>query len=168
MAVSEHAADHGFMELAIQEARRALEKDEVPIGAVLVKEATVLAAGHNETRTLQDPTAHAEILALRKAATRLANYRLLDTTMYVTVEPCIMCAGALLHARVKRLVYGARDPKWGAMGSCYSLHSDPRLNHAINVTGNVLVEPCRELMQSFFQKKRDAKVHRQCGNRKQT
>jgi len=163
MAVSGHAADHGFMELAIHEARRALEKDEVPIGAVLVKEATVLAAGHNETRTLQDPTAHAEILALKKAAARLGNYRLLDTTMYVTIEPCIMCTGAMLHARVKRLVYGAPDPKWGATGSCYSLHSDPRLNHAIDVTGNVLVEPCRELMQSFFQNKRDSKVHNSVG-----
>jgi tRNA(adenine34) deaminase len=161
-------ADQAFMEQAIREAGKAVEKDEVPIGAVVVKDGIVLARAHNETRTLQDPTAHAEILALRKAAARLGNYRLLDTTMYVTVEPCIMCAGALLHARVKRLVYGAPDPKWGATGSCYSLHSDPRLNHVIDVTGNVLVEPCRELMQSFFQKKRDAKVHRQCGNREQT
>ena len=153
------------MEQAIREAGKALEKDEVPIGAVVVKDGIVLARAHNETRTLQDPTAHAEILALRKTATRLGNYRLLDTTMYVTIEPCVMCAGALLHARVKRLVYGAPDPKWGAMGSCYSLHSDPRLNHAIEVTNNVLVDPCRELMQSFFQNKRDSKVHRQCGSR---
>ena len=151
--------DEAFMEEAIREARKAFDIDEVPVGAVLVKDGTVLAAGHNQSLSLQDPSAHAEILVLRKAGAVVGNYRLLDTTLYVTIEPCIMCAGALLHARVLRVVYGAADPKWGALGSCYSIHSDPRLNHTVEVTSNVLEAPCRELMQSFFRNKRALKKH---------
>jgi tRNA(adenine34) deaminase len=146
-----------FMALALAEARQAGKADEVPVGAILVAEdGVVLAKAHNQTIALSDPTAHAEIVALRSAAHALGNYRLLDTTLYVTIEPCIMCMGALLHARVTRIVYGAKDPKWGAAGSCYDLQSDPRLNHVIHVHGGVLEEECRELMQVFFKKKRDA------------
>ena len=149
--------DEDYMKLALTEARQAAREDEVPIGAVLVaKHGAVLAKAHNQSIVLHDPTAHAEIVALRSAAHVLGNYRLLDTTLYVTIEPCIMCMGALLHARVTRIVYGAKDPKWGAAGSCYDLQSDPRLNHVIHVHGGVLEEECRELMQVFFRTKRDA------------
>ena len=149
--------DEDYMKLALTEARQAAREDEVPIGAVLVaRDGAVLAKAHNQSIALHDPTAHAEIVALRSAAHVLGNYRLLDTTLYVTIEPCIMCMGALLHARVTRIVYGAKDPKWGAAGSCYDLQSDPRLNHVIHVHGGVLEEECRELMQVFFKTKRDA------------
>ncbi len=149
--------DEDYMKLALAEARQAGKEDEVPVGAILVAEdGVVLAKAHNQTIALSDPTAHAEIVALRSAAHALGNYRLLDTTLYVTIEPCIMCMGALLHARVTRIVYGAKDPKWGAAGSCYDLQSDPRFNHVIQVHGGVLEEECRELMQVFFKKKRDA------------
>jgi len=144
-----------FMKEAILEAKTAFQEDEVPVGAVIVsKDGFVLAKTHNQTISLCDPTAHAEILALRRAAKNVGNYRLLDTTLYVTIEPCIMCMGALLHARVARLFYGAPDPKWGAAGSCYSLHADPRLNHIIDVRDGMLETGCRELIQGFFRKKR--------------
>jgi tRNA(adenine34) deaminase len=119
---------------AIIEAQQADREDEVPVGAILVSQnGTVLARTHNQTITLCDPTAHAEILAIRSAAESLGNFRLLNTTLYVTIEPCIMCMGALLHARVSKIIYGAKDPKWGAAGSCYNLSADPRLNHVIHV-----------------------------------
>lgn len=146
--------DQAFMKEALREAQKAFDQDEVPVGAVLVTNRVILASAHNETIALSDPTAHAEILALRSAASLLGNYRLPETTLYVTIEPCVMCAGALLHARIERLVYGAADPKWGAMGSCYSLHSDSRFNHTIDVEGNVLADSCRQLMQSFFRDRR--------------
>ena len=143
------------MKEAIHEAKMAFQEDEVPIGAVIVsKDGFVLAKTHNQTIALSDPTAHAEILALRRAAKNVRNYRLSDTTIYVTIEPCIMCMGALLHARVARLFYGAPDPKWGSAGSCYSLHADPRLNHIIDVQGGILETGCRELIQGFFRNKR--------------
>jgi tRNA(adenine34) deaminase len=144
-----------FMWQAIIEAQQAAREDEVPVGAILISQnGTVLARTHNQTITLCDPTAHAEILAIRSAAESLGNFRLLNTTLYVTIEPCIMCMGALLHARVSKIIYGAKDPKWGAAGSCYNLSADPRLNHVIHVEGGVLEKECRALIQTFFRAKR--------------
>jgi tRNA(Arg) A34 adenosine deaminase TadA len=143
------------MRQALCEAQGAVQEDEVPVGAVLVDEGgSVLAKAHNQTITLCDPTAHAEILALRSAASALGNYRLLNTILYVTIEPCAMCVGAMLHARISKLVYGAKDPKSGAAGSCYNLAADPRLNHVIDVQGGVLENECRKLIQAFFKGKR--------------
>jgi len=140
---------------AVIEAQQAAREDEVPVGAILVSQnGTVLAKTHNQTITRCDPTAHAEILAIRSAADALGNFRLLNTTLYVTIEPCIMCMGALLHARVSKIIYGAKDPKWGAAGSCYDLAADPHLNHVIDVEGGVLEKECRELIQTFFKAKR--------------
>jgi len=144
-----------YMRQALDEARQAAKEDEVPIGVVLVAaDGAVLAKTHNQTIGLSDPTAHAEILAIRAAARIVGNYRLLDTTLYVTIEPCVMCMGALVHARVKALFYGAKDPKWGGAGSCYDLASDSRLNHTIEVHGGILEQECKQLMQAFFQGKR--------------
>jgi tRNA(adenine34) deaminase len=143
------------MRQALLEAQQAARQDEVPVGAVLVaQDGTVLAKAHNRTIALCDPTAHAEILALRAASRALGNYRLPNTTLYVTIEPCIMCMGALLHARVARIVFGAKDPKWGGAGSRYNLAADTGLNHAIDVQGELLENECRELIQDFFRAKR--------------
>jgi tRNA(adenine34) deaminase len=128
----------------------------VPIGAVLISQSgDILAAAHNQTRSLNDPTAHAEILALREAARKVRNYRLLNTIVYVTIEPCVMCMGALVPARVSKLVYGAGDPKWGGAGSLYDLATDTRLNHRVETIAGVCEEQCRGLMQDFFRGKRD-------------
>ena len=144
-----------YMRLALQEAKKAGQFDEVPVGAVLVSEAgEVLAAARNRTIELGDPTAHAEVIALREAAGKTRNYRLLNTTLYVTIEPCPMCMGALIHARVARLVFGARDPKWGAAGSLYNLAQDRRLNHQVEVISGVCEPECRGLVQDFFRRKR--------------
>jgi tRNA(adenine34) deaminase len=144
-----------MMKAALIEAERARKKGEVPIGAVLVAENhQVLAAKHNRTITLNDPTAHAEILALRSAAAQIANYRLLNTTLYVTVEPCPMCMGAAIHARVSRIVFGTRDPKWGAAGSLYDFSNDLRFNHQPKVIEGICEDECRALMQNFFREKR--------------
>jgi tRNA(adenine34) deaminase len=144
-----------YMRMALEEARRARQIDEVPVGSVLVAEyGDLLARAHNRTIADADPTAHAEILALRAAAAKLRNYRLLNTTLYVTIEPCCMCMGAIVHARVARVVYGAPDPKWGAAGSLYNLALDLRLNHRPEVLGGVCEDDCRELMQGFFRLKR--------------
>lgn len=140
---------------ALAQARAALLIGEVPVGAVLVGEKDeILARAHNFPVLLNDPTAHAEILALRHAARLLGNYRLPGTTLYVTIEPCLMCTGALIHARVKRLVFGAQDPKGGACVSLYRLPEDPRLNHRLEVTGGVREAECRELLRQFFQARR--------------
>ena len=140
---------------ALLEAQQAARQDEVPVGAVLVaRDGTVLARAHNQTIALCDPTAHAEILALRAASQAVGNYRLLDTTLYVTIEPCIMCMGALLQARVARILFGAEDPKWGGAGSRYNLAADTSLNHTIDVQGGLLENECRELIQDFFRAKR--------------
>jgi tRNA(adenine34) deaminase len=145
-----------FMELALKEANKAEQIGEVPVGAVLVSEnGEILSAAHNQTIKLADPTAHAEILALRKAALEINNYRLLNTTLYVTVEPCIMCMGAIVHARISRVVFGTTDPKWGAAGSLYNYAEDDRLNHRVEITAGVHAEDCRRLMQDFFRAKRD-------------
>jgi len=144
-----------FMELALDEAKKAGQIGEVPIGAVLVAEnGAVLSAAHNQTIKQVDPTAHAEILALREAAAKIHNYRLLNTSLFVTVEPCMMCMGALVHARVKRIIYGATDPKWGAAGSLYNLPEDFRLNHRVEIIKDIREEECRGLMQAFFRAKR--------------
>lgn len=144
-----------FMRLALEEAKRAGQLDEVPVGAVLVSaNGEVLAAAGNRTLAAADPTAHAEVLTLRAAASKVRNYRLLYTTLYVTIEPCPMCMGAILHARVAKLVYGAADPKWGAAGSLYDLPNDTRLNHRVEVAAGVLEIDCRELIQTFFRNKR--------------
>ena len=144
-----------FMEIAIEAGKKAGQIEEVPVGAVLVAQSgDIIAAAHNETIRLADPTAHAEILVLRKAAQQIRNYRLPDTTLYVTVEPCVMCMGAILHARISRVVFGAKDPKWGAVGSLYNFADDKRLNHHPEIIGGVLEKQCRALMQEFFRKKR--------------
>jgi len=143
------------MEMAIVEAEKAGQRDEVPVGAVVVDASgEVLAATHNLTISMADPTAHAEILALRQAARKVNNYRLLGTTLYATVEPCIMCMGAVIHARMDRVVFGAPDPKWGAAGSLYRFSEDNRLNHSPEVIGGVCENRCRELIQNFFRQKR--------------
>jgi tRNA(adenine34) deaminase len=145
-----------FMGLALKEAEKAEQIGEVPVGAVLVSEnGEILSAAHNQTIKLVDPTAHAEVIALRKAALKINNYRLLNTTLYVTVEPCIMCMGAIVHARISRVVFGATDPKWGAAGSLYNYAEDDRLNHRVEITAGVRAEDCRRLMQDFFRAKRE-------------
>lgn len=147
--------DAKYMEMALKEARKACVLEEVPVGAVLVDQnAAIIACAHNRTRTDCDPTAHAEIQVLRYSAAKLGNYRLLNTTLYVTVEPCVMCMGAIVHARVRRLVYGAADPKWGAAGSLYQVGNDPRLNHRIEIVDGVLEAECRDLIQGFFRERR--------------
>ena len=148
-------SDEKFMRLAIVEAKKAGQMGEVPIGAILVSEdGHVLSSTHNRTIDLADPTAHAEILALREAALKINNYRLLNTTLYVTVEPCIMCMGAIVHARISKLVFGTGDPKWGAAGSLYNFAEDDRLNHRVAITKGVCQQECRRLMQEFFRGKR--------------
>ena len=150
----EHSA---FMQRAIAAAEKAGQIDEVPVGAVLVTETgEILAEAHNKIIRRKDPTAHAEILALRKAAFRLQNYRLLNTTLYVTVEPCIMCMGAIIHARVFRVVMGTADPKWGAAGSLYNIAEDMRLNHQPEIIDGICQNECRQLMQDFFRKRRNS------------
>ena len=144
-----------FMNLALSEASKAGQKNEVPIGAVLIAENDeLLSVAHNNTITLKDPTAHAEILARRSAAAKIGNYRLLKTTLYVTVEPCPMCMGALMHARVSKVVFGTRDPKWGAAGSLYNLAEDRRFNHQPEIIEGICESECKKLMQDFFRKKR--------------
>ena len=140
---------------ALAEARKAAQADEVPIGAVIVDAGgRVLASAHNQVVDRADPTAHAEILAIRDAAAFVGNYRLLNTTLYVTVEPCPMCTGAMVHARIQRLVYGAADPRWGAAGSLFQLAADRRLNHRLAVVGGICEDECRKLMQAFFRIRR--------------
>ncbi len=144
-----------IMKMALAEAALAAEQDEVPVGAVLLDgNGRVLSRGHNETISRCDPSAHAEMLALRRAARNVRNYRLLACTLYVTVEPCAMCMGALIHARVARLVFGTRDPKWGAAGSLYDLALDHRLNHRVEVVEGICADRCRKLMRDFFAFKR--------------
>jgi tRNA(adenine34) deaminase len=145
-----------FMDLAIEQAIKANQLGEVPIGAVLVdKQNNILSAAHNQTVGMSDPTAHAEILALRAGGNKLGNYRLLNTTLYVTIEPCLMCMGAIVHARVYQVVFGARDPKWGAVGSLYNFAEDDRLNHRVDVVSGICETACVQLMQRFFQQKRE-------------
>jgi len=146
--------DIQFMQEALGEARAAAAGGEVPIGAVLVHDGKILARSGNRTIRDNDPTAHAEMVVLREAAGLLGNYRLADTTLYVTIEPCSMCAGAIIQARVPRLVYGADDPKGGAVRSCFEILSHPRLNHQVEVTSGVLATDCATILQSFFAERR--------------
>jgi len=138
------------MRLALREAERAMEHDDVPIGAVIVHDGEVLAAGRNERELRQDPTAHAEVLALREAAEKLGSWRVLESVLYVTLEPCAMCAGAIVLARVPRVVFGAWDPKAGAAGSVLDILAQPQLNHRPEVAGGLLTEECGALLTSFF------------------
>lgn len=148
--------DERWMEAALEQARRALAIDEVPVGAIVVVDGVIVGRGFNRTRTDTDPTAHAEVLALRDAARALGDQRLRGGTLYSTVEPCFMCAGAASHARVERIVFGVRDPKFGACGSLGDVPRHPRLNHASAVCEGVLAEACRDLMVGFFRSKRAA------------
>jgi tRNA(adenine34) deaminase len=146
--------DEQYMEIALQLAEEAFNRGEVPIGALLVRDGEILAQDHNRREELKDATAHAEILVLRKAGQLLGGWRLLGTALYVTLEPCPMCAGALVQARVSRLIYGARDPKAGAAASLYNITSDPRLNHRLEVKEGVLGERSAALLQKFFKARR--------------
>jgi tRNA(adenine34) deaminase len=151
MAKTEHLQ---FMTQAIAEARRAEAEGEVPVGAVAIADGQIVGAGHNRPIGLGDPTAHAEILALRAAASTLRMYRLTAVSIYVTLEPCVMCVGAMLNARIARVVYGARDDKAGALGSVYDIGRDGRLNHRFEVVGGVMESECAELLREFFRARR--------------
>jgi tRNA(adenine34) deaminase len=154
MTQDQAAVDDGFMGLALEEAARAATAGEVPIGALVVLDGRVVARGHNSPVGERDPTAHAEIVALRAAARALGNYRLPDVTLYSTVEPCAMCCGALVHARIARLVYGAADPKAGAVESLFRLLEDARLNHHVAVTAGVRAAECGSRLSEFFRTRR--------------
>jgi tRNA(adenine34) deaminase len=147
-------SDTDFMRLALSLARQAADRGEVPVGAVLVRGSEVIGEGANRPIHSHDPTAHAEIIALRDAAQRVGDYRLNESTLYVTLEPCIMCASALVHARVSRVVFGAWDPKAGGAGSIADLFAIPALNHRVDVFGGVLAEECGELLSAFFRARR--------------
>jgi len=153
--VSFFGRDEYYMRLALREAEQALEHDDVPIGCVVVRGAEVIAAAHNERELRGDPTAHAEILAVREASRHLGGWRLLDTVLYVTLEPCAMCAGAIVLARVRRVVYAAPDPKAGAAGSVLDVLGEARLNHRPDVSGGLLAEDGAELLRQFFASRRD-------------
>ena len=146
--------DAGWMRLALEQARLALQAGEVPVGAIIIKDGEVVGSGFNRNLLDKDPTAHAEVVALRQAAARLENHRLPGCTLICTIEPCAMCAGAMIHARISRLVYGAADPKAGAAGSVLEIANHPRLNHRLEVTPGVLAEQCSELLRNFFAEKR--------------
>jgi tRNA(adenine34) deaminase len=146
--------DTYFMKEALEEAKRAFEKDEPPVGAVIVKDGEIIARGHNLRENLQDPTAHAEMLAIRSAAAKLGRWRLSDCDIYVTLEPCIMCAGAMVLSRLNRLIYGAHDPKAGAVDSLMNLVSDKRLNHQIEVKSGILASESGDLLRRFFSSRR--------------
>ena len=146
--------DAVWMELALEQAQLAATAGEVPVGALVIKDGEIIGQGHNRNLLDNDPTAHAEIVALRQAAARVGNHRLIGCTMVATIEPCSMCAGALIHARIARLVYGAADPKAGAAGSTVQVINHPSLNHRMEVTAGVLAEKCSEILQKFFRQKR--------------
>ena len=156
------AIDLAFMRIALEQARQAAKAGEVPVGAALARGETLLAAAANRPIATNDPTAHAEILAIREAAEKIGNYRLVDTTLYVTLEPCIMCMGAILHARIQRLVFGALDPKTGAAQSRYTIGVDGLLNHRLEIVGGVLETECSQILKDFFQERRAGKIE---GNR---
>ena len=148
------STDYDFMKVALEEAEEAYRRGEVPVGAVLVREGNILAQAHNAPIVRNDPSAHAEMLVLRHAAEIIGNYRLAETELYVTLEPCIMCAGAIVHARVERVIFGACDPKYGAVVSLYNILADKRLNHQVKITEGILQEECGEIMSRFFREKR--------------
>ena len=146
--------DQHWMMRALEMARSAMAADEVPVGAVIVRSHDVIGASGNQRESLSDPTAHAEIIAITQAAAAIEDWRVEGATLYVTLEPCVMCAGAIIQARVARVVFGATDPKGGAVQSLYQVLQDPRLNHQCDVTGGVLAEPCGNLLTEFFASKR--------------
>jgi tRNA(adenine34) deaminase len=146
--------DEQWMQIAIKEAKLAKKKNEIPVGAVLVKNDKLITRAHNQPIIKNDPTAHAEIELLRKAGKKKENYRLVGSTLYVTLEPCAMCFGAMIHARIERIVFGAFDPKTGVCGSCMSLNKESFFNHKISVTGGILDKECSELLRLFFKSKR--------------
>jgi len=148
--------DQAFMRRALREAERAAREQEVPVGAVVVRDGQVVARAHNRPIHLNDPTAHAEVLALRKAARKLGNYRLAGCDLYVTIEPCAMCAGAIIQGRLRRVFFGAQDPKAGASGSALTVLNHPQLNHQVEVVGGVLAEDCTRLLRDFFRRRRKA------------
>jgi tRNA(adenine34) deaminase len=143
-----------WMHLALEQARKSALAGEIPVGAVLIHQDRLLAAAGNSPIGRQDPTAHAEILAIREAARNLGNYRMPGTTLYVTLEPCIMCMGAIIQARIDRLVFGAHDPKTGAVESCYHIGNDALLNHTISIESGILAKECEAILKDFFQEKR--------------
>ncbi len=147
--------DRRYVQEAIELGRKALESEDVPVGALVVHRGRVIGRGYNQREKLQDPTAHAEMLALTAAAEYIGHWRLEDCTLYVTLEPCPMCAGALVQARVSRLVYGASDGKAGACGSLYEITRDSRLNHQVETVAGVMAEPCAELLKAFFRRRRE-------------
>ena len=142
------------MRLALQQAQQAQVEDEVPVGAIILNQDRIIAAAYNQREQLHDPTAHAEMIAITQAAEAIGDWRLEHCTMYVTLEPCPMCAGAIIQSRIPRIVYGATDPKAGAVTSLYSLLTDTRLNHTVQVTGGVLAEDCGRILTNFFRSKR--------------
>ena len=146
--------DEDYMRAALEQARQAGACDEVPVGAVVVLDGEIVGRGFNQPLGRHDPTAHAEIMALRDAATRLGNYRLPGCALYVTLEPCVMCSGAIMHARIARVVYGARDPKTGVAGSVLDLFAEPRLNHHATIEGGLLADDCGRMLSSFFAARR--------------
>jgi tRNA(adenine34) deaminase len=146
--------DEYFMRLAVREAGRALEHDDIPVGAVVVKDGEVIGSGHNEREVRADPTAHAEMIALRDAARALGSWRVLESVLYVTLEPCAMCAGAIVLARVPRVVFGTTDPKAGAAGSVLDVLAEPRLNHRPQVESGLLAQECADMLRAFFASRR--------------
>lgn len=146
--------DTDFMQQALELARIAADAGEVPVGAIVVKDGVIIGRGSNAPISTNDPTAHAEIRAMRDAATHLGNYRLVDCTLYVTLEPCAMCTGAIQHARIARLIYGASDPKTGACGSVVNLMAEPKLNHHTDITKGVLAQECSAILSAFFSARR--------------
>jgi len=150
----QESKDEYFMELALEEGKKALAEEEVPVGAVLVKGNKIISTGHNSKEASNDPTAHAEILAIKEASQKLRSWRLTDTTLYVTKEPCPMCAGAIVQARIEKLVFGANDDKAGAAGTIFNLLQDKRLNHQVEIASGVRQKECQELLQKFFSKLR--------------
>jgi len=147
-------SDEYFMRRALAEAARGLKEDEVPVGAVVVRDGKIIARAHNRPLHLNDPSAHAEILALRRAGRKLGNYRLSGCTLYVTIEPCAMCAGAIVHSRIERVVFGGFDPKAGASGSALTVLNHPKLNHQVEVLEGVLADDCASILREFFRRKR--------------
>jgi tRNA(adenine34) deaminase len=150
MVTTEFRMHEYYMQQAIAEAKKAFERDEVPVGTIIVYENKIIARSHNQREMLLDPTAHAEMIAITQASAYLQNWRLSDTTIYVTLEPCAMCAGALVQARAKNLVYGAKDKKYGACESLINLVNEPRFNHRLNVISGILEDKCSELLKQFF------------------
>lgn len=146
--------DEDFMRAALEQARLAAQAGEVPVGAVVVKDGVIVGRGYNQPIMRHDPSAHAEMMAMREAALCLGNYRLVGCELFVTLEPCVMCVGAMFHARIARVVFGAREPKTGAAGSVFNLFTEPRLNHHARIEGGVLAEECGKLMSDFFAARR--------------